>query len=70
MPMTVLTTELTREFGHLVPATLIESTVRTAAIRPDAAAADDGEVASTARADVEALAEAMRRRTESASSIG
>jgi hypothetical protein len=62
---TALTAELTGEFGDLVPATLIESTVRAAgSSTPGAATPDDSDVARTARADVAALAEAVRRRTE------
>ena len=64
MQTTALTTQLTGEFGHLVPATLIESTVQTAATRPGAPTPDDREVETTARTDVEALAEAVRRRAE------
>ena len=63
MQTTALTAQLTDEFGYLLPASMIESTVRTAVDRPGAAA-DDVEVAATARRDVRALAEAVRRRTE------
>ena len=64
MQTTALTNELTGEFGHLVPATLIESTVESAGGMPGTPAPDDSTVASTARADVAALAEAVRRRTD------
>lgn len=64
MQTTRLTAQLTDEFGYLVPASMIESTVRTAANRPGAGTPDDVEVAETARTDVQALAEAVRRRTE------
>ncbi len=66
MQTTALTAELTGEFGYLVPATLIESTVRTAADRRWETTPDDVEAAATARADVSALAEAVRRREGSA----
>ena len=59
-----MTAQLTDEFCDLVPATLIQSAVQTASTGPDVAPADDTGVASTARADVEALAEAVRRRTD------
>jgi hypothetical protein len=62
MQTTALTAQLTDEFGYLVPASMIESTVRTAADMSGAAAPDD--VEATARTDVQALAEAVRRRTE------
>ena len=64
MHTTTLTDELTGEFGHLVPATLIVSTVEGAGGVPGTPAPDDSTVASTARADVAALAEAVRRRTD------
>ena len=63
MQTTALTAQLTDEFGYLVPASMIESTVRTAADMPGTATPDDLEVAATARTDVQALAEAVRRRT-------
>ena len=64
MQTTALTAQLTEEFGYLVPASMIESTVRTAVDIPGAATPDDVAVAATARTDVQALAEAVRRRTE------
>ena len=64
MQTTALTAQLTDEFGYLVPASMIESTVRTAVDLSGAATPDDVAVATTARTDVQALAEAVRRRTE------
>jgi hypothetical protein len=64
MQTTALTAQLTDEFGYLLPASMIESTVQTAADVPAAGTPDDVEIAATARADVQALAEAVRRRTE------
>jgi hypothetical protein len=64
MQTTALTAQLTDEFGYLLPASMIECTVRTAADVPGAAPADDVVIAATARTDVQALAEAVRRRTE------
>ena len=64
MQTTALTAQLTDEFGYLVPASMIESTVRTAVDMSGAATPDDVAVAATARTDVQALAEAVRRRTE------
>ena len=65
MQTNALTAQLTDEFGYLLPASMIESTVRTAADVTGAGAPDDVEVAATARTDVQALAEAVRRRTQS-----
>ena len=64
MQTTALTAQLTDEFGYLVPHSMIESTVRSAAAVPSGATPDDVDVAATARTDVRALAEAMRRRAE------
>lgn len=59
MRVSTLTAELTDEYGDVVPPTLIASTVASAAVLP---AAEDGDVPdATARADVAALAEAVRR---------
>jgi hypothetical protein len=67
MQTTALTAASTSAPGYPVPATRIESTVRTAAARPGAAVTpDDVEVAATARADVSTLAGAGRRRNGSA----
>ena len=61
MPTTAtsgLTDELTAAYGHLVPPSLIAGTVRSAASSPRL----DGRSAElAARADVAALAEAVRR---------
>ena len=64
MQTTALTAQLTDEFGYLLPASMIESTVRPAVDVPSAATQDEVHVAATARTDVQALAEAVRRRTE------
>lgn len=59
-----LTTELTAEYGDVVPPSLIASAVASAA-GPARAAANSEQLASeTARADVAALAEAVRRATD------
>ena len=60
-PLAPLAEQLVAEFGHVVPATLVRSTV-TAATDGRGAADDVGSAARTARADVEALAEAITRR--------
>jgi hypothetical protein len=64
MHTTALTAQLTDEFGYLVPASMIESTVRTVVDMSAAGRQDEVEAAETARTDVQALAEAVRRRTE------
>jgi hypothetical protein len=64
MHTTALTAQLTDEFGDLVPASMIESTVRTVVDMSAAGTQDEVEAAATARTDVQALAEAVRRRTE------
>jgi hypothetical protein len=64
MHTTALTAQLTDEFGYLVPASMIESTVKTVVDMSAAGEQDEVEAAETARTDVQALAEAVRRRTE------
>ena len=69
MRVSTLTAELTTEFGDVVPPTLIASTVASAAVAPaadgsevDGSEVGDREVAdATARTDVAALADAVRR---------
>ena len=63
MTTSTLTAELATEFDH-VPPTLIESTVRAAAILPGD---EELRVEELARTDVAALAEAMRRSGSTAS---
>ncbi len=60
MRTTSLTDDLTVEHGDVLPTTLIASTVRAAAGSPDAVR-DPASVEQTARADVAALADAVRR---------
>jgi hypothetical protein len=57
---TSLTDDLTVEYGDTLPPALIARTVQAAADAPDAGAGP-GAVERTARADVAALAEAVRR---------
>lgn len=60
-----VTAELTAEYGDLVPPALIANAVEAAARQaPDA---DDAAVADTARSDVAALADAVRRAPVAAS---
>ncbi len=59
MRTSTLTDDLTVEYGDTVPPTLIARTVRAAA-GPDSLS-DPAQVERTARADVRALAEAVRR---------
>ena len=65
-PLGPLAEQLVEEFGHVVPPTLIRSTV-VAATGSHPAEDDDGAAARTARADVEALADAVARRTSAES---
>jgi hypothetical protein len=58
---TSLTSDLTVEHGDVLSPELITSTVRAAASTPDAVRDADA-VERTARADVAALADAVRRR--------
>ena len=58
-----LAEQLVAEFGHVVPPTLIRSTVAAAT----GGRAGDSTAARTARADVEALADAVARRTSAGS---
>jgi hypothetical protein len=59
MRVSTLTAQVTSEFGDVVPPTLIASTVASAAVVPTG---EDSDVPDTiARADVAALAEAVRR---------
>ncbi len=62
MHTTSLTADLTTEHGDVLSPELIASTVRAAASTPDAAR-DESAVEQTARADVAALADAVRRRS-------
>ena len=60
MRTTSLTDDLTVEHGDVLPSALIASTVRAAACSSDAVH-DPASVEQTARADVAALADAVRR---------
>ncbi len=55
-----ITTDLIAEFGDEIPPTLITSTVEAAATTPPAYP-DEPDLRERARADVTALAEALRR---------
>ena len=56
-----ITTDLVAEFGDVVPASLIGSTVEAAAQSASATYPDEPDLRLRAREDVSALAEAMRR---------
>jgi hypothetical protein len=64
-PLPDLTAELVQQYGDLLPSTLITRTVAAAAAAPSEPYPDEptgaGDVERTARHDVRALAEAVRR---------